>query len=1051
MSQSRWEPILGQESRIVATITALFLASCSAISIAAFHFMRATDNISEFYNNSRLSLPASLLSPSNLLFGLLIIPIFLFFLRMMLSQRKLYLSALVISVIFSLFTVFSLSLEASEYTHLLLPARSFGANMVLNSLVIGGFVSLYYFLINAAYFALDRKTSETNPTAETFNEKRAFFLAFFLILLFWIPIFVICYPGTVITDTLNQIKMFLGVIQLDASHPVLTSAFLGSLFYVGSHLVNDNFGVFLMVLVQSTLNALIMALTAVHVRRYTHSIIWYCVTILFFGVCPIWQKMSQQALKDAIHTGCYLLFYLQFLRCIKEERASFWDAFVLAFYVFLISFTRKATFYLGVICMLIAIASHWKKYWLKYGVTLVAVVTVFFVCNKVIYPSMGFRPEREVENYSLQLQQMALYCRTYQAEMSKDEIRIINTTLDFDTVVKNYTPMISDPVKRVYKTKNDHSEFWDLYRRYVLKRPLFFVKATVMNTFEYMNLWYDGNDAGVYIAKEPSFYRAQFHNEIIVWRCLGYWNSWFKVPVLRLFVAPGLYLWCLLLLLCYTISKRSLPAFLGLTPSLTLMIGLIFSHVNGNMRYAVPLVASIPLLFSFVIDSVSLHEQKMLLSKMDASYYQKRERAERTHVFFLNHVRNRLNANRLALALALRPYRRAGTYKETSEMAKSVRQNMLESKKEIPVYNFLGDVLLIDFLAIMCNYGGNENTQTFGKIHYATISKYTKLWQGLPFEEELEAVLSWIKLDRLSDLFSLCLRRIREKERRGYPKHLYKRLTHSGSADGISRTQLIELRGDLIALGQQSAFAGNMKSDDFCQLLRCLALERGLLQIDAFDLAYEALGELAARGVSYAVHIPDSQQVLQKHILELFERSASKEELDALSKLGQFAVDTHSFSVFSTVTFCWQTDLRSSNLLRDEILTSALKAFGCEGVCLICYVKKDNVTGISSKGYEFYLYSSRDIPASKLLALYHRGCGLIGQYDWSILCDSSQEPDGAWQAYSQMVNAGVRNCCERLLREDRSSQAPIEEKRSACEKSIQYALGLVKHAKLDQS
>ena len=384
-------------------------------------------------------------------------------------------------------------------------------------------------------------------------------------------------------------------------------------------------------------------------------------------------------------------------------------------------------------------------------------------------------------------------------------------------------------------------------------------------------------------------------------------------------------------------------------------------------------------------------------------------------------------------------------------MAKSVRQNMLESKKEIPVYNFLGDVLLIDFLAILCNNGGNENTQTFGKIHYATISKYTKLWQGLPFEEELEAVLSWIKLDRVSEVFSICMKRIQDREKRLSPERLIRKLAHRVPANGIAHTQLIDLRGDLLALGQQRIFAGNLQRADFCHLLRCLALERGFLQIDAYDYAYQAMDELSARGVSYAIHIPNTQQELRQHIADLFERTTTQETLQKFRKDGQFAVDSHTFSDFSTITSCWQTDIRNSILIKDEIITDALASFRCEGISVICYIKKDNATGISSKLYEYYLYSSRSIQAYELLSLYHRGCALIGQYDWSILCDSSQEAYGAWQAYSQMVNAGVRNCCERLLREDRSSQVSLEEKRNACEKSIQYALGLVKRAKLDQS
>ena len=1029
-------------SKIDILLLSGFGATFSAFSICVFYHMRNFQSVERYYIDSNTSMALDLFQKPQYLYFLLLIPLLMFvYYICIVSGTNFSVSSAAVSLIFTINIIISLSMEHSDLRNINLPFSVNFTGLLCHFAVLVGFFLLCFFGINFFYSVLDYKCFTKKIESNSSNSWHLFSIAFIALAFCWTPVLYYCYPGSIVKDTLSQIKQYCGVVQFDVSHPILATLIYGLLFAFGRQIANESVGLFLAIAMQTLFNCVVMSLVAVYVRKYTRSNLLYLLTILFYGVCPIWAKASQLLLKDILHTGCFLLFYLHFLVCLKEDKSDISSVVLMFVLALLITFTRKAVFWLAIICIVILIFSRIKSYWLKYGICAISLIVFFFFCNDILYPSLGFREERESENYSLQTQQIALYCRTFYNEISDEEKEIINGTLNFDTIVEEYTPMISDKVKGTYHGNSEaHEAFWNLYQKFFFRHPWIFIKAVLMGSFEHFNPWYGADRTGkVYIYKDPEFHHITYRRPT-VWKLNAYWQSWYNIPILRLFISAGIFSWVLIAIVGYSVHRRSLQAFWGTVPSLVLTIGLLFSHVNGEIRYAYPMIAATPLVLSFAIYSISA-QKTSIISHTLPEYMQVLQSIPHFDGYsFLFKIRT-----------VLQPYSRLVSNTAVPKRTKEKMSEMIENRQGLIVYNRFGDILLLDFLATLCKNGGNADVHTFGKIHYSDLSKYAKLWQGLPFEEELEAVLSWIKLDRVSEVFSICMKRIQDREKRFSPERLIKKPAHRVPADGIAHAQLIDLRGDLLALGQQRIFAGTLQRADFCHLLRCLALERGILQIDAFDYAYQAMDELSARGVSYAIHIPNTQQELRQHIADLFERTTTQETLQKLKRVGQFAVDCHTFSDFSTITSCWQTDIRNSILIKDEIITDALASFHCEGISVICYMKKDNATGISSKLYEYYLYSSRSIQAYELLSLYHRGCTLIGQYNWSILCDSSQEPSDSWQAYSQMVSSGVKNCCERLLQEDRSSQVSIEQKQRECEKSIQYALRIIKHAKLNQS
>ncbi|MBR5109283.1 MAG: acyltransferase family protein [Clostridia bacterium] len=616
----------------VRCLIALPAAFLSSLSVSVFCYVRSFPEMGLYYSGGMTNLLGNAVTVWTIL---LFLPMAVFFAAVLHAVRKPHITGAVVSLLLAFNMVVSLSMEHSELTEIFLPD-----GVMCNALTLLGFALLLDACVELLYLWCDRRTQRRIllQRMDAWTVFKQFLTAMFVVLLCWLPIILCCYPGSMHNDTRYQVMGWIGLKQITASHPILTTAVYGSLYQLGMYIGGQNEALFLNVVFQALFNAAAIGLVAVYNRKYTGSRGWYWATVLFFGLLPVWQSASQLIIKDVLHTGCYLLFYVVYLECLRTREKKWSHVLLLLFTAILVAYTRKAAFYLALICIIVVTVAHWKKFFLPYLVMLMMFAGLFWFSQQVLYPMVGIGEEWKSENYSLQFQQVALYCRTYGDEMTDEEKAIINGTLDFDTIVRDYSPMKSDDVKSTFHdTWKDHAEFWALYRQMFLRHPLLFVKGTIMTTFEHMNPWFDGINFRVAISHEEDFITVEFasgmHRELS-----KFWNLCLRIPVIRMLIGNGLYTWLLLAALGYSLKKRSLWAFLGLIPSLTLFIGLFMSHVNGEIRYGYPLIAATPLVFCWVLYASSQGRGKGSFTEESAAEPPRRSLADR-----LRHAAARLD------------------------------------------------------------------------------------------------------------------------------------------------------------------------------------------------------------------------------------------------------------------------------------------------------------------------------------------------------------------------------------------------------------------------
>lgn len=466
------------------------------------------------------------------------------------------------------------------------------------AVLFAAFATLAYTLISELYAALERikrKPSGHPGTGRPMGLYDAAAIAAMLV--GWIPFLIAGYPGAVPTDTLRQLKEAAGVIRADASNPLLVTWMYGTVFETVRRLWNDNGGIFLNVLMQTLLCIAAMSRACVQVYRRSGSGKAYAASVAFFAVVPVWGTAVQCVLKDVVHTAFFLLFLAAFMDTLYSREMRIGRFMELGLFAVLAGLSRKAAVALVLLSMLALTAFFLRSTYRRRMLATTALVSACFLfANLLIALSPHVNAPMERENYSLPFQQMARYCKEYGHEMSEEEIRIVDSVLDFETIREKYTSYISDPVKATFHADGGQmKEFFKLYVKCGLRHPDVYVKHLLAGTYGYT---FPAASEAVYrrtIEEDEAFYDAAIVNESLLDVMVSYYSRWKNGSMLSLLMGSGLYIWVLILLVGYAAASGRRTALLSVLPVVILGLGLMFTHVNGELRYAYPLIASIPL------------------------------------------------------------------------------------------------------------------------------------------------------------------------------------------------------------------------------------------------------------------------------------------------------------------------------------------------------------------------------------------------------------------------------------------------------------------------
>ena len=460
-----------------------------------------------------------------------------------------------------------------------------------------------------AYFSR-RKAAGNKIELPEIVKRHPLLFAFLLIEVCWFPYLFLCWPGSVPWDGWRQIWMYNGYCEFYNLHPWQTTLLIGWLMDLGCH-ISDNFGVFTVVSVFSTIEAFCYGVVCSKIWKWKKSTAAYVWSGLFFGVVPIFGAFAEAILKDSLFGAffaCYVVILLDV--CISgKNNTKLKQWLCLSIAALCVCIVRKNGVYIVVPSLLFAMIFVERKKWKFIGIMAVVFIVLQGAVNPKIAEAIGVAPGSVRAVLAIPLQQTARYVRTYPEDVTEEEKAAINGVMDFDQIGILYNPENYDPVKLNFADKMDAlpaeernkrlSEYFKAWKSMFLRHPGVYVEATLHGTYGYIYPFHECGVQKLYPFGIKKDLREHFKVRFVVPKkyrniITGWAYLWLKFPVTSQLMNPGMYTWILLIAAGYLFYRRKwLGIFALAAPALNVAV-CVASPINGLVRYSFPLLACLP-------------------------------------------------------------------------------------------------------------------------------------------------------------------------------------------------------------------------------------------------------------------------------------------------------------------------------------------------------------------------------------------------------------------------------------------------------------------------
>jgi hypothetical protein len=584
--------------------------------------------------------------PVSLLLMVIIILLFLAYLQKPKEERRSFLT-LLLSLFFVAVTSVGRLIDA------VLADESSGIQMdyllVIRVLFFSACVFLVYYpallLVEQALVkVLQRQPHDESPVgSKRFThlifEKRPFLAPLLLIVLCWLPYLVFCFPGTTDPyDNLDQLQQFHGIasrtvawinpvdpaVLINNNNPVFHTVLLNLFIDFGGLIGSQNLGLFLFVLLQTAVLSSGFAATLWLGRRFALPL-WLRQTLLL-GFCfvPIFPAWTVCVTKDVLFSGLVLWYTLLLIGGIGEPEVFLKHKRLLALFFFvalLAALVRNNGIFL--VALSVPFLFLIRRSPASKAIALVGTASIvcYFAYSSLLLPALHVSPGSIKETLSLPFQQTAYYLASHPDDVTPEEYEAINKILPASELAGVYDPGKADGVKDSFNKDASSEDLTDYFKAWVSmgsRHPGTYLAATAAGCYSY---FYPGSNPGwVWMhlnrygsgdteSLEQSYRDSGFDLEQIqgfhTFRTmLREFYEGFKETPFGLIGNIGFNAWVLLFMVTMLLKRRRYKELVAFLPLLVLLLICIASPMNGNIRYALPLIFTLPLLVFFAFETV---------------------------------------------------------------------------------------------------------------------------------------------------------------------------------------------------------------------------------------------------------------------------------------------------------------------------------------------------------------------------------------------------------------------------------------------------------------
>lgn len=517
----------------------------------------------------------------------------------------------IISIIFSLLMVFGYSYDVVHNASLVT------GNIALIIFSILEFIG-YYTLFNTSIKLFDNVVKKSKlknkklPKIFDLFDKHPFMFSFIVILICYLPYIIAFYPVIINYDAANQIKEVMGMhtrymdsvvllnpnVTLTNFNPLIHTLLLGGLFKFGYLIGNVNFGMFLYSIVQLSIVISVFAYSIYYLKKLKVNNTLILVVLGIYSLVPLFPLYTMTAVKDVIFSSLVFLYVIMLYDMLKFKWSK--KKYIgFAFLVLLIILFRNNGIYtiilsLPVVCILK------KELMLPIILVLVFNIGMYIGYNKILLPHYEIANTSVREMLSVPFQQTARLAKYYDEEISDEDKKTIDKVLGYNDLGERYRTDLSDPVKNKfnkYTTDEELKDYFKVWFKYLLKRPVVYIDATINNMYGYFypntSAWYVYTDLN---HKLPEAGFDYHYNNLSYLRIglKGIAEAFPYIPVIGAISNIGIVVWIHILLIGMLIVNKMKKYIVVLLPSLTFILVCIVGPANTYFRYVLPCVFALP-------------------------------------------------------------------------------------------------------------------------------------------------------------------------------------------------------------------------------------------------------------------------------------------------------------------------------------------------------------------------------------------------------------------------------------------------------------------------
>lgn len=441
--------------------------------------------------------------------------------------------------------------------------------------------------------------------------RKAFWLAFGVMLLCWLPVIIAYFPGITGYDMDFQMDQ-LRRGAYSSHHPLLHTLFIGLFWKLGALLGNESAGYGAHTVAQAVLLAasIAYALSWLNTLR-CHKGFWYAL-LAYFALSPQHAVLAVSGTKDVLFAAAMLVSVVELCRLLSEpERRArrgvlAWDAAVIA----LAGLLRNNAVYALALTLLVSFLFFRRKVGRRVLCIMLAGMMAAAGGAAALERLTQARGVSVREMLSIPCQQLARVYAKYGLDAPVGyEIREVLPDAE------NYAPDRADFTKRSAKvtTPERLTRFFKLWAREAVHYPIEYIDAFLYNTRGFWDLQdtsfattYDagpGSSVGCLVLRhDPVTGIERWHALPGLEALLHDWltlNGYQRFPVLWMLLHPALYTWLMGFALAWAAWRRRrevlLPACVLMGYLLTLLIG-----PCAIIRYQYDLMLSAPILLGYL-------------------------------------------------------------------------------------------------------------------------------------------------------------------------------------------------------------------------------------------------------------------------------------------------------------------------------------------------------------------------------------------------------------------------------------------------------------------